>query len=152
MTAYKPEQLSFGILGRREVVASFDGGTLGGGQGCASCQGCEATVHRDENRIKEPQLGLFADRTSCAKMQANPLRLYCSSFAYCLLQALRRLGLAGTVMAKAQCGTLREKLLMVGARVQLSVRKPWVSLPTAYPYAAVFIHAYRQLRMLPMRI
>ena len=97
-------------------------------------------------------MGLFADRTSCAKMQANPLRLYCSSFAYCLLQALRRLGLAGTVMAKAQCGTIRAKLLKVGARVRVSVRKLWMSLPTAYPYAAMFIHAYRQLRMLPMRI
>ena len=105
-----------------------------------------------ENRIKEQQLNLFADRTSCESMQANQLRLYFSSFAYCLLQALRRLGLSGTEMATAQCGTLREKLLKVGARVRVSVRKLWVSLPTAYPYAEVFMEAYRRLMLLPLRI
>lgn len=105
-----------------------------------------------ENRIKEQQLWLFADRTSCAAMASNQLRLYFSSFAYCLMQALRRLGLAGTALEKAQCGTLREKLLKVGARVRVSVRKLWVSLPTAYPYAEVFIHAYRQLQRIPLRI
>ena len=97
-------------------------------------------------------MNLFADRTSCTAMPANQLRLYFSSFAYVLLQALRRLGLAGTSLAKAQCGTLREKLLKVGARVRISVRKLWVSLPTAYPYAEVFMHAWRQLQMLPLRI
>lgn len=105
-----------------------------------------------ENRIKEQQLWLFADRTSCSAMSSNQLRLYFSSFAYGLLQALRRLGLAGTSLEKAQCGTLREKLLKVGARVRVSVRKLWVSLPTAYPYADVFIHAWRQLQRIPLRI
>ena len=83
-------------------------------------------------------------------MQSNQVRLYFSSFAYCLLQALRCIGLAGTAMAKAQCGTIGPKLLIVGARVRVSVRKLLVSLSTAYLYAAVFIRAYRQLRKLPM--
>src|SRR2546425_12763349 len=68
-----------------------------------------------ENRIKEQQLGLFADRTSTAYLRSNQIRLYCSSFAYLLMQALRRLGLNGTERARAQCGTIRLKLLKIGA-------------------------------------
>jgi hypothetical protein len=105
-----------------------------------------------ENRIKEQQLYLFADRTSAATMRANQLRLYFSSFAYCLLQALRRLALKGTVFAKAQCHTLREKLLKIGARIRITARKLWVSLPTAYPYRDVFSAAFRRLQDLPLRI
>jgi hypothetical protein len=70
-----------------------------------------------ENRIKEQQLDLFADRTSTAKMWANQLRLYFSSIAYVLLQTLRRIGLAGTELEKAQCGTIRLKLLKIGAQI-----------------------------------
>ena len=69
-----------------------------------------------ENRIKEQQLALFADRTSTATMRANQLRLYFSSLAYCALQALRRLGLKGTTLAHAQCDTIRLKLLKLGAQ------------------------------------
>ena len=98
-----------------------------------------------ENRIKEQQLDLFADRTSAATMWANQLRLYFSSLAYCLLQALRRLGLAGTSMAKAQCSTLRLRLLKIGARVKVTVRKVWVSLSQSYPDAEVFIAAHHRL-------
>lgn len=105
-----------------------------------------------ENRIKEQQLYLFADRTSAATLRANQLRLYFSAFAYCLLQALRRLALPGTQFAKAQCHTLREKLLKVGARVRMTARKLWVSLPTAYAYREVFIAAFRRLHNLPLRI
>ena len=61
-----------------------------------------------ENRIKEQQLDMFADRTSTARMHANQLRLYFASFAYVLMQTLRRVGLAGTELAKAQCGTIRD--------------------------------------------
>lgn len=105
-----------------------------------------------ENRIKEQQLSLFADRTSCTAMRANQLRLYFSSFAYCLMQAMRRLALIGTEMATAQCGTLREKLLKIGARVRVSVRRLSVSLPTAYPYATLFIEIHRRLQRPPLRI
>ncbi|MCB1739996.1 MAG: transposase, partial [Gammaproteobacteria bacterium] len=86
-----------------------------------------------ENRIKEQQLSLFADRTSAATMRANQLRLYFSSLAYCLLQALRRLALAGTRYAHAQCDTLRLRLLKLGARVRITVRNIWVSLSLSMP-------------------
>jgi len=98
-----------------------------------------------ENRIKEQQLALFADRTSTAFLRSNQLRLYFSSIAYCLLQALRRLGLAGTQMAKAQCQTIRVKLLKIGARIRVTARKVWVSMASGCPYAEVFGHAFRNL-------
>ena len=88
-----------------------------------------------ENRIKEQQLGLFADRTSTATLRANQLRLYFSSFAYVLLHGLRTLGLAGTAHAKAQSTTIRVRLLKIGARIQITVRKVWLSFSEAYPYA-----------------
>jgi hypothetical protein len=88
-----------------------------------------------ENRIKEQQLGLFADRTSSATMRANQLRLYFSSFAYVLMQGLRRLGLTGTAYASAQSTTIRLKLLKIGARIRITVRKVWLSFSEAYPYA-----------------
>ena len=88
-----------------------------------------------ENRIKEQQLGLFADRTSTATLRANQLRLYFSSFAYVLLHGLRRLGLAGTAHAQAQSTTIRVKLLKIGARIRITVRKVWLSFSEAYPYA-----------------
>jgi hypothetical protein len=91
-----------------------------------------------ENRIKEQQLGLFADRTSTATMRANQLRLYFSSFAYVLMHGLRRLGLAGTAHAKAQSTTIRLKLLKIGARIRITVRKVWLSFSEAYPYASDF--------------
>jgi len=91
-----------------------------------------------ENRIKEQQLDLFADRTSTGKMWSNQLRLYFSSLAYVLLQTLRRMALAGTELAKAQCGTIRLKLLKVGAQVRVTVRKIWISLSGGYPHAALF--------------
>lgn len=86
-----------------------------------------------ENRIKEQQLALFADRTSSATMQANQLRLYFASFAYVLMHGLRRLGLHGTEFARAQCHTIRVKLLKIGARINLSVRRVWLSFSESYP-------------------
>jgi hypothetical protein len=91
-----------------------------------------------ENRIKEQQLDLFADRTSTGKMWSNQLRLYFSSIAYVLLQTLRRIGLAGTEWEKAQCGTIRRKLLKIGAQIRVTVRKVWISLAGGYPHAALF--------------
>lgn len=98
-----------------------------------------------ENRIKEQQLDLFADRTSTQKMRSNQVRLYFSSIAYCLMQALRELGLAGTEMARAQCGTIRVRLLKIGARVRLTARKVWVALATGHPAQRVFEAAYGKL-------
>src|SRR5262249_25849053 len=91
-----------------------------------------------EKRIQEPQLDLFADRTSCQTMRANQIRLFFSSMAYVLLEALRRLGLSGTEMAEAQCQTIRLKLLKIGALVRVTVRKVWVSLASSCPYAGLF--------------
>lgn len=98
-----------------------------------------------ENRIKEQQLALFADRTSTATMRANQLRLYFSSVAYTLMEGLRRLGLAGTEMARAQCQTIRLKLLKIGAQVRVTVRKVWVSFSSACPYAHTFKQVLRNL-------
>jgi hypothetical protein len=98
-----------------------------------------------ENRIKEQQLDLFADRVSAATMWANQLRLWFSAAAYLLLQGLRRLALDGTEMAKAQCGTLRLRLLKIGAQIRVTARKVWVSLAEGYPYATIFETAYRRL-------
>jgi hypothetical protein len=96
-----------------------------------------------ENRIKEQQLHLFADRTSAHTMRANQIRLFFSSIAYVLLEALRRLGLAGTELAEAQCQTIRLKLLKIGALVRVTVRKVWVKFSSSCPYAEVFrrVHA-----------
>jgi hypothetical protein len=103
-----------------------------------------------ENRIKEQQLDLFADRTSCASMRSNQLRLYFASFAYCLVQALRRIGLARTEYARAQCGTIRLKLLKIGAQVRVTARKIWVSLSESYTAKSLFLHVHRQLRGPPV--
>jgi Transposase DDE domain group 1 len=88
-----------------------------------------------ENRIKECQLDLYADRTSAATMRANQLRLWFHSMAYVLLCALRRIGLQGTAFAQATCGTIRLKLLKIGALVRISVRRIKISMASASPAA-----------------
>lgn len=103
-----------------------------------------------ENRIKEQQLHLFADRTSTAFMRANQLRLYFSSAAYTLMQALRRLGLPATEMAKAQCETIRLKLLKIGAQVRVTARRVWLSFSNAYPWEALFRAVWERLRSIPL--
>jgi len=98
-----------------------------------------------ENRIKEQQLDLFADRTSTHALHSNQIRLYLSSLAYCVLAALRRLALAGTDMAQAQCGTIRLRLLKIGAQVRITARKIWISMAAGHPAAAVFAAAHQRL-------
>ena len=88
-----------------------------------------------ENRIKECQGDLFADRTSTATMRANQLRLWFASFAYVLLCALRRIGLAHTQFAGATCGTIRLKLLKLAGLVRISARRIKFALASACPYA-----------------
>jgi Transposase DDE domain group 1 len=99
-----------------------------------------------ENRIKEQQLDLFADRTSAATMRANQLRLWFASFAYVLLEALRRIGLRHTQLATATCGTIRLKLLKIGAQVRISVRRIKIAMASACPYQAEYHLAYLYLR------
>jgi hypothetical protein len=98
-----------------------------------------------ENRIKEQQLDLFADRTSAATLRANQLRLWFASFAYVLLDALRRIGLRHTQFAVATCGTIRLKLLKIGAQVRKSVRRIKVAMASAFPYQAEYHLAYLYL-------
>jgi hypothetical protein len=102
-----------------------------------------------ENRIKEQQLGLFADRTSTAWMRSNQLRLYFSSFAYILMQTLRRLGLQGTELAQAQCDTIRLKLFKIGAQIEVTVRKVWISFSQSYPYLDLFQRVFARLQQIP---
>jgi hypothetical protein len=99
-----------------------------------------------ENRIKECQLDLFADRTSAATMAANQLRLWFASFAYVLLCGLRRIGLAHTQFATATCGTIRLKLLKIGALVRTSVRRISVAMASACPWQQEFALAHALLR------
>lgn len=105
-----------------------------------------------ENRIKEQQLDLFADRTSCHRFLANQFRLVLSSAAYVLVQALRRTALAGTELARAQVGTIRVKLFKVAARVLVSVRRVVFHLASSYPYQEVFRDAYERLMNCPARL
>ena len=100
-----------------------------------------------ENRIKECQLDLFADRTSAATMRANQLRLWFASMSYVLLCALRRIGLAHTQFADATCGTIRLKLLKIGALVRVSVRRIKVAMSSACPWQDEFALAHIRLAM-----
>jgi hypothetical protein len=99
-----------------------------------------------ENRIKEQQLELFADRTSTGRMASNQLRLYFSTFAYQLMEGLRRLGLTGTRMARAQCGTIRLRLLKIGALIRISVRRVVIAFTSGCPDADLFARAWEALR------
>ena len=120
----------------------FDAATLYEKQYCARGE--------MENRIKEQQLYLFADRTSAESMRANQLRLWLSSIAYTLLAALRRLALAGTEMEGSRCDTIRVKLLKIGARVRVTVRKIWISLSEAYPLRELFSRIMANTQRLPV--
>ena len=93
-----------------------------------------------ENRIKE-QLSLFADRVSAETMAAIQLRVYLAGMRYVLVSALRRIGLAGTEMARSQAVTIRSRLLKIGAQVKVTARRGWAHLSEAFPLQAVFWHA-----------
>ena len=91
-----------------------------------------------ENRIKEQKLDLFAQRASTGTLRANQLRLWLSTVAYLLVNQLRRVGLAGTRLAQATCGTIRVQLFKIGAVVRVTARRVWVSLSSAFPWQALF--------------
>jgi len=99
-----------------------------------------------ENRIKEQQLALFADRTSTATMRANQLRLWFSSVAYVLVNELRRVGLAGTALARAQADTIRVRLLKIGGVIRVSVRRVYVALSSVFPLQALFRQALANIQ------
>lgn len=98
-----------------------------------------------ENRIKE-QLSLFADRVSTETMRANQMRVYLAGMAYVLVSALRRIGLPGTEMARAQATTIRLRLLKIGAQVRVTARRVWVELAASFPLQALFWRVAEQLR------
>ena len=99
----------------------------------------------DSGLAKEQQLDLFADRTSCHLFRANQVRLYLSSLAYVMMSELRRIGLAGTELAQAQCGTIRTRLLKIGARVRVTARNIWVSMSESYPLQDLLMQAWHRV-------
>lgn len=131
---------------RHFVVTSFSGEQLSPGK-----------LHSDyycprgemENRIKEHQLDLFSDRTSTHEFESNQLRLWWSSFAYVLMQSLRHYGLAKSELADAQLGTIRLKLLKVGAQIRISVRRVRIALSSAWAAQGLFHQVYQRLQQLP---
>ena len=98
-----------------------------------------------ENRIKECQLDLLAGTMPAATMRANQLRLWLAAMAYTLISALRRIALRGTELARATCGTIRLKLLKIGAQVTVSARRVRIACASACPAQTVFAIAYRRL-------
>jgi len=100
----------------------------------------EVYCHRGEmeNRIKEQQLDLFADRTSCSKWWPNQFRLLLSSLAYVLVETIRRVGLVGTELENATCNTIRLKLLKIGAVITRNTRRVRFHLSSAYPFKELF--------------
>jgi hypothetical protein len=105
-----------------------------------------------ENCIKEQQLDLFADRVSAQTLCANQVRLYFASIAYTLMHALRRIGLAGTDLERAQCGTIRLKLLKIGTQVRVSVRRVVLALSQAFPLQQLFAQALANMRAPPIPV
>jgi hypothetical protein len=98
-----------------------------------------------ENRIKEQQLDLFSDRTSCHRWWPNQFRLLLSSLAYILLESIRRLALSGTGLARAQCNSIRLKLLKIGAVVLRNTRRIRLLLSSSYPYQGLFFKVAARL-------
>ena len=102
-----------------------------------------------ENRIKE-QYSLFADRVSAETMRADQMRMYFSAMAYVLVCGLRRVGLKGTEMAQAQVSTIRIRLLKIGARVRVSVRRVCLSMAAGYPWKSLFAQVHANLQLVPL--
>lgn len=141
-------KLTYDAKGARRhfVVTSF-----------STAQVSAGTLHADyycprgemENRIKEHQLDLFSDRTSTHEFESNQLRLWFSSFAYVLMQALRQQVLAHTELADAQLGTIRLKLLKIGAQIRVTCRRVVIAFSSAWPSQSLFHRIYQQLQQLP---
>ena len=100
-----------------------------------------------ENRIKEQQKWLFADRTSCHDFLANRFRLFVSSAGFVLMETIRRTALCGTSSASAQCGTIREKLFKIAAVVTESTRRILFSLPSNCPVQELWLRVFDRLRL-----
>ena len=127
----------------RFIVTSFDAAAWGAR---ALYEDMYCARGEMENRIKEQQLDLFADRVSCHWERGNQTRMYYSAIAYALIEALRRIGLAGTTMARAQCGTIRLQLFKIGARIRATARRIWFHLSEHHPWRDLFVAAFERLR------
>jgi hypothetical protein len=152
-------ELSYGAKSwgkRRRVIARLEHGPKGAnpryvvtnleGHGGELYDGLYCQRGEMENRIKEQQLDLFADRTSCHRWWPNQFRLLLASLAYTLMEAIRRLALKGSKMARAQAGTIRLKLLKIGAVVIRNTRRVTIHLSSACPDQALFILATERLK------
>jgi hypothetical protein len=137
MTECNSKPIVFSSLARRQVIADFAGGAIVSDAGTLLLREIDRKLEA-ENRIKEQQLGLFADRTSCHEFAANQFRVLLSAAAYVLLQQLRQQALAGTELAEAQVSTIRNKLLKIGALVKRSVRRVVLHLAGGCPTQALF--------------
>jgi Transposase DDE domain group 1 len=123
-------------------------------KGCATMLGSGRALYEQfycgrgdmENRVKEQQLDMFADRTSTAHMKSNQLRLWLSTLAYMLMRHIRSTALAGTALAKATVGTIRLQLMKIAAQVIVSVRRVHVRLCSACPARDIFAQAHGRLR------
>ncbi len=141
---------------QRRVIARLEHGPKGANPRflVTNLQGRARTLYEDlycargemENRIKEQQLGLFADRTSCHRWWPNQFRLLLAALAYGLIEAIRRLALKGTELARAQATTLRLKLLRLGAVIVRNTRRVRFHLSSAYPYQSLFRLAVARLK------
>ena len=140
-TVCSRELCVFPAVKKRQVTARFSGGEVTSDGGLVLLRQADRKLvvrGEMENRIKEQPLGLVSDRTSCQDWWANQFRLLLSSCAYVLLEAVRRLGLAGTELARGQAGTIRLKLLKIGAVVLRNTRRVRLLLSSSYPYQEIF--------------
>ncbi len=143
---------------RRRVICKAEHNSKGKNQRyvLTSILGCGKELYEQiycargdmENRIKEQQLDLFADRTSCRNWWPNQFRLLLSSLAYVLLERFRNIALQGTEFAKAQCGTIRLKLLKIGAVVRRNTRKIYISLSETFPFKNIFTYAIKKIALI----
>ena len=133
-TECTPDFFGFEPVEGREVVAAFDAGSITSDAGALLLGATDRAIKMmDRFASCLCQLDLYADRTSTAAMRGNQLRLWFASMAYVLLCALRRIGLHHTHFAKATCGTIRLKLLKIGALVRVSVRRIKVAMASGCP-------------------
>jgi hypothetical protein len=153
------------LIGKAEVLAAGDNPRFivtslpadGGGDAAQAARFAPAALYEKlycargdmENRIKEQQLDLFADRTSTHWLASNQLRLWFSAFAHLMLNPLQAAALAGTELAAASIGQIRLRLFKIAARVRVSVRRIHIELCSAYPLKALFDLVHRRLRALP---
>ena len=135
-----PPAMQFARLDGRAVVADFGGGAMTSDAGALLLGAADRAIG-----LVDRFAACFSDRTSAHTMRANQLRLWFAAMAHVLLAALRRIALPRTRLAKATCGSIRLKLLKIGAQVRLSTRRIRIAMATGAPHAAEFARAHARL-------